>query len=584
MAVALPDLPDDSRARPRKSGPVSLPALPATVAPVNGWAADGRRGPGGPRAVSGYVGLGADDGRGAEDGSARQAADRPVNGRAANGQQGPGQPVNGQAPNGQQGSGQPVNGQPAVAGRPAARGGQQNPPPGRVSPPAHRRSGPANGRSPQNPQTAPPPQGDSRPPAPPSRQGRNGSPNGRQAPPRPLGVPPLPLAAPPAGGPRHRTRGPRDPQPNGAPRSGATPVRTPGRPVIPPQGPPADDRPTTDLGGPVDAPETEAFDAVAPVEPVEAPPAPEAPAATPAGPRRRRRAGESEDERPASTYRSQGPANGKAPRTGRRRRPAFWKELPLLVVVALLLTFLIQTFLAKVYVIPSGSMETTLHGCTGCTNDRVLVDKVSYRFGDPQPGDVVVFRGPDSWSSEIEVDPPDSALLRGLQQFGSLIGLAPPNEKDFVKRVIATGGQTVQCCDAGNRVLVDGKPLEEPYIYYLPEAGRALQQGFGPFVVPRGYLWMMGDSRNNSSDSRATGHGPVPIDNVIGKAQYIVLPMPRFSGIEAVNPQAEPAVGLGADIGAPVALGLLVALPLALRQRLRGRGDDEFLPTSRRRD
>jgi len=76
----------------------------------------------------------------------------------------------------------------------------------------------------------------------------------------------------------------------------------------------------------------------------------------------------------------------------------------------------------------------------------------------------------------------------------------------------------------------------------------------------------------------------LPIDNVIGKAQYIVLPVPRFSGIEAVNPQAEPAVGLGADIGAPVALGLLVALPLALRQRLRGRGDDEFLPTSRRRD
>ncbi|MGQ0575398.1 MAG: signal peptidase I [Pseudonocardia sp.] len=361
----------------------------------------------------------------------------------------------------------------------------------------------------------------------------------------------------------------------GARRPGAAPVRPPGRPVVPAQSRPADDRPTTDLGGPEDTPDTEAFGAVEP------PASAGTPDARPAEPRRRRRAGQSADQRPASTYRAGSPAGAKAPRTGRRRRPAFWKELPLLVVVALLLTFLIQTFLAKVYVIPSGSMETTLHGCTGCTNDRVLVDKVSYRFGEPDAGDVVVFRGPDSWSSEFSVDPPDGALARGLQQFGSLIGLAPPNEKDFVKRVIATGGQTVQCCDPSNRVLVDGEPLEEPYIYYLPEAGRALQQGFGPFVVPRGYLWMMGDSRNNSSDSRAPGHGPVPIDNVIGKAQFIVLPLPRLSGIDAVNPQ-ESAVGMGADSGVPVALGLLAVLPLALR-RPRGHDADDFLATRPRR-
>jgi signal peptidase I len=406
------------------------------------------------------------------------------------------------------------------------------------------------------------------------------------------------------GAPRHGRQAP--PLRIGAHRVGrAIPVRTPLRPPAPP----ADDRPTTDLGGVADAVETEAFAAVeapdravagrAPAESLVEPPAdppseePGAPDAAeeqaPAEPasgepaRRRRRAGESADERPASTYRTR-PAKGtRRPRSGRRRRPAFWKELPLLVVVALMLTFLIQTFLAKVYVIPSGSMETTLHGCTGCVNDRVLVDKVSYRFGEPQPGDVVVFRGPDSWASEVEVDPPDSAILRGLQQFGSLIGLAPPNEKDFVKRVIAVGGQTVQCCDAANRVLVDGKPLEEPYIYYLPEAGRALQEGFGPYVVPRGYLWMMGDSRNNSADSRATGHGPVPIDNVIGKAQFIVLPVTRVSSIDAINPQA-PAVGMGVapDIGAPTAVGLLVALPLWWRRRRGGwadpHGHDEFLP------
>lgn len=466
MAVALPEIPDDRRAQPRRSGSVRNPAPPEPAVP-------------------------------------------PANGRV---------------------------------------GGRHAQPPGRV-PPAQR-PGEPNGR----PQ--PPPARGNGAARPAHRQGGS---NGRPA------VPPVPGQAPRGGGaPRRPVQQPAGAQ-RAAARRAAGPVRTARPPVIPAQGAPVDDRPTTDLGGPLDAPETEAFGAV------------EAPATSPAAPRRRRRAGESSNERLASTYRAQLPAGAKAPRTGRRRRPAFWKELPLLVVVALLLTFLIQTFLAKVYVIPSGSMETTLHGCSGCSNDRVVVDKVTYNLGDPAPGDVVVFRGPDSWSSEISVDPPSNALLRGLQQFGSLIGLAPPNEKDFVKRVIATGGQTVQCCDPRNRVLVDGEPLEEPYIWYEPDAGPPLQQGFGPFVVPQGHLWMMGDSRNNSSDSRATGHGAVPIDNVIGQARFIVLPPQRFSGIDSVNPQ-EPAVGMGVGPGAPAALGLLVALPFALRRRPARDVEDEFLP------
>jgi len=304
------------------------------------------------------------------------------------------------------------------------------------------------------------------------------------------------------------------------------------------------------------------------------------------GRHRRRRAGQGSEGRPVAAYREQVEVGGRKVRPGRRRRPAFWKELPLLVVVALLLTFLIQTFLAKVYVIPSGSMETTLHGCTGCNNDRVLVDKVTYRFSDPEPGDVVVFRGPDSWSSEITIQPPSNALAIGLQQLGSLIGLAPPDEKDFVKRVIAVGGQTVQCCDSRNRVLVDGGPLDEPYVYYLPEAGQARQDPFGPITVPQGQLWMMGDSRNNSADSRVPGHGAVPMDNVIGKARMIVLPLPRFGWIASVDPRVT-AVGLpalDAQVPAPLALGLLGALPLAAgRQRLRRRDADRdvVLPGSR---
>lgn len=243
----------------------------------------------------------------------------------------------------------------------------------------------------------------------------------------------------------------------------------------------------------------------------------------------------------------------------------------MLIVVALLLTFLIQTFLARVYEIPSGSMERTLHGCTGCTNDRVLVDKLSYRFGDPSPGDVVVFRGPSSWEEGEQLAQRSSnPLIRGLQSVGSLIGLAPPDEKDLIKRVIAVGGQTVACCDAQNRVTVDGKPLNEPYIYYLPEAGPPVQTEFGPVKVPDGQLWVMGDSRNNSADSRVPGHGPIPVSNVIGKARFVVLPFSHVKSIDDTNPQR---VALSAPaavpFGGPLAMGVIGVLPLALVRRWR---------------
>lgn len=249
------------------------------------------------------------------------------------------------------------------------------------------------------------------------------------------------------------------------------------------------------------------------------------------------------------------------------KKGSFWKELPILIGTALVLTFLIQTFLARVYVIPSQSMEQTLHGCTGCTNDRVLVDKLRYRFGDPSPGDVVVFKGPESWGHNPEFFPgqPSNALTKGMRYFGSLIGLANPDERDFVKRVIATGGQTVQCCDDRRRVLVDGKPLDEPYLYF--EDGRGGSQNeFSAVHVPEGHLWVMGDNRNNSSDSRMhvddDTSGTIPIDNVIGKARFIVLPPARWGGIDDHDPQT---VALGAPAwqdGAPLALGLVLAWPV----------------------
>jgi len=159
---------------------------------------------------------------------------------------------------------------------------------------------------------------------------------------------------------------------------------------------------------------------------------------------------------------------------GKHRRPLkkkpLWQELLTLFAVALLLTFVIQHFIGRVYSIPSGSMEKTLHGCPGCTGDRVLVDKLTYAFTDPSPGDVVVFKGPNTWTeNDIQAPPSGNVVTDTLQSIGAVVGLAPPDERDFVKRVIAVGGQTVQCCDNRMRVLVDGRP-----VLYVERGGRSL--------------------------------------------------------------------------------------------------------------
>ena len=155
------------------------------------------------------------------------------------------------------------------------------------------------------------------------------------------------------------------------------------------------------------------------------------------------------------------PSGGRKARQKKQR--SFWKELPILIGVALLLTLIIQTFLARVFVIPSESMEATLHGCPGCYGDRVLVDKLVYRFGDPEPGEVVVFERPDTWNqSEFSANRSENGFVSWLQDVGAAFGLASPNEDDVVKRIVAVGGQTVECCDERNRVLVDGEPIDEP--------------------------------------------------------------------------------------------------------------------------
>lgn len=235
------------------------------------------------------------------------------------------------------------------------------------------------------------------------------------------------------------------------------------------------------------------------------------------------------------------------------------REVAIIVGCVLLLTWLLQTFIGRQYVIPSESMESTLIGCDGCTNDRIVIDKMVYRFGDPEPGDVVVFKGPsESWNGAWVSPRSTNPVMHKAQDALSWFGFAPPDENNLVKRVIATGGQTIECRnDEGVGVKVDGKPLREPYINmelqretlaaYGPDSGVSdklppcLGPDFGPIKVPEGNVWVMGDNRLNSQDSRYhvddQYQGTVPVSDIRGKVRTIIYPFSRIGGVGSINPQ-----------------------------------------------
>lgn len=242
-----------------------------------------------------------------------------------------------------------------------------------------------------------------------------------------------------------------------------------------------------------------------------------------------------------------------APRPGLTRR-LVRHEIPLLILVALGLALIIKAFFVQAFFIPSESMEKTLHGCAGCNGDRVLVNKLVYQFRDVHRGEIVVFRGPDSWKQEVAgpgpASNPLSKLLRGV---GRAVGAAPPSEKDFIKRVIGIPGDTVQCCDPKGRVVVNGVALDEPYLY---EDDRAT---FGPITVPKGRLWVMGDHRGASADSRAhqdDHQGTIPVDNVIGRAFVKVWPPGRIGMLPV--PRTFLADGLPLESGVLAASAVFV--------------------------
>ncbi|QEU91534.1 signal peptidase I [Streptomyces kanamyceticus] len=219
-----------------------------------------------------------------------------------------------------------------------------------------------------------------------------------------------------------------------------------------------------------------------------------------------------------------------AKKVKRRRRRSAIKEIPLLIGVALLIALVLKTFLVQAFVIPSGSMEQTIR-----IGDRVLVDKLTPWFGSkPSRGDVVVFKDPGNWLEEEQgkkKDPP--VVVKQIKEGLTQIGLLPSDsERDLIKRVIGVGGDTVKCCDKNGKVTVNGVALDEPYIH----PGDKPSAFEFTVKVPKGRLFMMGDHRSDSADSRfhrtEKFSGTVSEDEVVGRAIVIAWPFGHWRKLE----------------------------------------------------
>ncbi len=216
-----------------------------------------------------------------------------------------------------------------------------------------------------------------------------------------------------------------------------------------------------------------------------------------------------------------------------RKHLPFWQELFLLLGLALVLAVGIKALVMQAFYIPSGSMNDTL-----VHNDRILVQKISY-WGDrsPERGDIVVFADPGGWLDSEDISGPANPLARAMEFVGFF-----PTGGHLVKRVIAVGGDTVKCCDRKGRVRVNGEPLSEAA--YLAPGQKPSLVAFDQ-EVPAGHLWVMGDNRSESADSRAhlgnPGGGFVPVDDVVGKVFAVVWPVRHAKLIH--RPEAYEAVG-----------------------------------------
>ncbi|MFK0005908.1 signal peptidase I [Paenarthrobacter sp. NPDC090520] len=215
----------------------------------------------------------------------------------------------------------------------------------------------------------------------------------------------------------------------------------------------------------------------------------------------------------------------------RQPRRQGWRFVLLALVLAVAISGLVRSLWIDVYFIPSESMEPLLE-----TGDRILVSRTAFGSAPIRQGDVVVFDGRGSFAPLSSGKGP---LVDAVDAAGQWFGLTG-SDTTYVKRVIGLPGDHVQCCDASGRLTVNGQVLEEPYVYPGDEPSK---QKFD-VVVPEGRLWLMGDHRSRSADSRgllgAPGGGMVPLDRVIGRPVQIIWPLDRFAEMPR-SEQADPS-------------------------------------------
>ena len=206
------------------------------------------------------------------------------------------------------------------------------------------------------------------------------------------------------------------------------------------------------------------------------------------------------------------PAVSSVSRRPRSAGARFFRELPGVLLLALLLAVVIKTFLMQAFFIPSPSMVPTLE-----IDDRVLVSKIAYRFNGPEQGDVIVFDSPF-----LTDDRQEAFWEKVVRNVLEAVGIRTARVEDLIKRVVAVGGDRLEIHD--NQVWVNGAALDEPYLAPGYRMGDV-----APRYVPAGQVWVMGDNRNNSQDSRR--FGTVPMDDIIGRAFVRIWPVPRWGGL-----------------------------------------------------